>query len=84
LTNAKARERARPPKRRDRITLARGMAAAPRDVRERRVESELGRLILQVGGVIVMTVAIGLLVPLANDGDDQPRVEDDRPDRVFP
>jgi hypothetical protein len=33
--------------------------------------------------VTVMTVAIGLLVPFATDGDDQPRVEDD-PDRVFP
>jgi hypothetical protein len=60
------------------------MAAAPGDVQERRVESELGRLILQVGGVIVMTVAIGLLVPFATDGDDERRVEDDRPDRVFP
>ena len=48
------------------------------------MEGELGRLILQVGGVIVMTVAIGLLVPFVTDGDDERRVEDDRPDRVFP
>jgi hypothetical protein len=48
------------------------------------LESELTRLILQVGGVIVMTVAIGLLVPFATDADDEPRTEDDRPDRVFP
>ena len=39
---------------------------------------------LQVGGVIVMTVAIGLLVPFATDGDDERPVADDRPDRVFP
>jgi hypothetical protein len=48
------------------------------------VDSELGRLVLQVGGVIVMTIAIGLLVPFATDSDDRPAVEDDRPDRVFP
>lgn len=48
------------------------------------MESELARLILQVGGVIVMTVAIGLLVPFATDADEAPRVKDDRPDRVFP
>ena len=48
------------------------------------MESELGRLILQIGGVIVMIVAIGLLVQLATDTDDHPPVEDDRPDRVFP
>ena len=48
------------------------------------MESDLGRLILQIGGVIVMIVAIGLLVPLATDVDDHPPVEDDRPDRVFP
>jgi hypothetical protein len=60
------------------------MAAAPYAAQGRRVESELGRLILQIGGVIVMIVAIGLLVPLATDADDHPPVEDDRPDRVFP
>ena len=48
------------------------------------MESELGRLILLFGGVIVMIVAIGMLVPLATDSDDEPRVEDDRPRRVFP
>lgn len=48
------------------------------------MESELGRLILQIVGVIVMTVAIGLLVPFAADADDKPVVKDDRPDRVFP
>ena len=48
------------------------------------MESELTRLILQIGGVIVTTVAIGLLVPFATDADDEPRTEDDRPDRVFP
>jgi hypothetical protein len=47
------------------------------------VETELGRLILQVGGILVMTVAIGLLVPFASDSDE-PGVEDDRPDRTFP
>ena len=51
---------------------------------EQLLERELARLILQVGGVIVMTVAIGLLVPFATDADDEPRAEDDRPDRVFP
>jgi hypothetical protein len=48
------------------------------------VESDLARLGLQIGGVIVMTVAIGLLVPFATDADDEPRPKDDRPDRVFP
>ena len=39
---------------------------------------------LHVIGVIVMTIAIGLLIPLASAVDDKPRVKDDRPDRVFP
>lgn len=39
---------------------------------------------LQVVGVIVMTVAIGLLLPFATDLDDEPPVKDDRPDRIFP
>ena len=60
------------------------MEAAPTALAERPLESELGRLILQVGGVIVMTVAIGLLVPFAMDPDAERRVKDDRSDRVFP
>jgi hypothetical protein len=48
------------------------------------VDTELGRLILQVAGVVIMTIAIGLLVPFATDSDDPRAVEDDRPDRVFP
>ena len=48
------------------------------------LESELFRLMLQIIGVIVMTIAIGLLLPLATDVDEKPRVKDDRPDRVFP
>jgi hypothetical protein len=47
------------------------------------LDSELGRLALQVVGVVVMTIAIGLLVPFADD-PDEPTVKDDRPDRVFP
>ena len=47
------------------------------------METEFGRLILQIVGVVVMTVAIGLLVPFATDVDE-PRTDDDRPDRVFP
>ena len=41
---------------------------------------------LQVIGVIVMTIAIGLLLPFAVDVDvDGKRpVKDDRPDRIFP
>ena len=48
------------------------------------MESELGRLILQIGGVVAMTVAIGLLVPFATDPDDERPAKDDRPDRIFP
>jgi hypothetical protein len=48
------------------------------------LDSELGRLILQVGGIILVTVAMGLLVALTRDAEDEPPVEDDRPDRVFP
>jgi hypothetical protein len=48
------------------------------------MENELGRLGLQILGVIVTTVAIGLLVPFATDLDDEPTPRDDRPDRVFP
>jgi hypothetical protein len=51
--------------------------------RGRLLESELARLLLQVGGVVVVTVAIGLLVSFARDADE-PRVKDDRPDRIFP
>jgi hypothetical protein len=43
------------------------------------LESELGRLILQVVGVIVMTIAIGMLLPFASDLDDDPPVEEDDP-----
>jgi hypothetical protein len=48
------------------------------------VNGELFGLMLQIIGVIVMTIAIGLLLPLATDLDDKPRAPDDRPDRVFP
>jgi hypothetical protein len=49
------------------------------------VDSELSRLLLQVIGVIVMTIAIGLLLPLARGwGDDDESDKDDRPDRVVP
>jgi hypothetical protein len=39
---------------------------------------------LQVIGVIVMTIAIGLLLPFAVDVDGKRPVKDDRPDRIFP
>ena len=48
------------------------------------VDSELGRLLLQVIGVIVMTIAIGLLLPFARGSGDDETDRDDRPDRVFP
>jgi hypothetical protein len=51
---------------------------------ENLLDSDLGRLFLQISGVIVTAVAIGLLVPFATDVDDKPAVKDDRPDRVFP
>jgi hypothetical protein len=34
--------------------------------------------------VIVMTIAIGLLLPFARSSDDDESDSDDRPDRVFP
>jgi hypothetical protein len=37
------------------------------------MESELGRLVLQVVGVIITTIAIGLLVPFT----DSPKGSDD-------
>jgi hypothetical protein len=46
------------------------------------VDGELGRLLLQVVGVIAMTIAIGLLVPFAESADERP-VDDDRPNRSF-
>jgi hypothetical protein len=48
------------------------------------VESELGRLLLQVIGVIVMTIAIGLLLPFARGSGDDESDSEDRPDRVVP
>jgi hypothetical protein len=47
------------------------------------LDSELGRLLLQIIGVIVMTVAIGLLLPFLNDADDTPPSEDERRDRAL-
>jgi hypothetical protein len=73
----------RSPTRRDVVTVARGMVAALCEPRERLLNSELARLLLQVGGVVVVTVAIGLLVSFTTDADE-PRVKDDRPDRIFP
>ena len=46
------------------------------------MDSELARLMLQLGGVVVTTVAIGLLVPFATDPDDEPPAGGARPDRV--
>lgn len=63
------------------MEAAHNEAVAPQ---ESVLESQLFRLMLQVIGVIVMTIAIGLLLPLATDVDEKPRVKDDRPDRVFP
>lgn len=48
------------------------------------MNGELFGLMLQIIGVIVMTIAIGLLLPLATDLDDKPRAPDDRPDASFP
>lgn len=48
------------------------------------MESELGRLILQIVGLIATAVAIALLVLLAAEPRDEQAVKDDRPDRIFP
>lgn len=52
--------------------------------RETLVESDLVRLLLQIGGLVVTTLGIWLLVSLTSDPDENSSVEDDRPDRVFP
>ena len=46
------------------------------------MDSELARLMLQLGGVVVTTVAIGLLVPFATDPEDEAPTRGGRPDRV--
>jgi hypothetical protein len=47
------------------------------------LESDLVRLVLQIGGIVVTTIAIWLLVPFTADPDEDSTVKDDRPDRVF-
>ena len=55
---------------------------AQRVLASTRVDGELARLLLQVVGVIAMTIAIGLLVPFAEPRDER-TVDDDRPNRTF-
>jgi hypothetical protein len=46
-----------------------------------RVDGQLARLVLQVVGVIAVTIAIGLLVPFAESRDER-AVDEDRPKRA--